>query len=231
MNVKHFQVRTFDRFSSARERHYDTRRSWQSRTSAWKSTWTWYSTTARNRTTWTGKWRSGALSDAHSQPNSDSSGHPVCSASISVRLNLMSELRVQIAPRVFRVVDFAVYRDTRPEGRYAKEPAFTVVEILSPDDRYGRLSHRHEDYRRWGVPHVWVVDPQLKRLTSTPKRACSSFLRCASPNSISNSPRRNFSKTSDRILRAARFIFPFVRAICPFPAVSSSSRGLYACRG
>ncbi|MGA2878870.1 MAG: Uma2 family endonuclease [Bryobacteraceae bacterium] len=80
------------------------------------------------------------------------------------RLILMSELRVQIQPRRFRVVDFAVYRDTRPEGRYAINPAFVVVEIISPDDRYGRLTERLEDYRHWGVPHVWLVDPQLKRL-------------------------------------------------------------------
>ena len=80
------------------------------------------------------------------------------------RLILMSELRVQIEPRRFRVVDFAVYRDARPEGRYATNPAFVVVEIISPDDRYGRLTHRLEDYRRWGVPHVWMIDPELKRL-------------------------------------------------------------------
>ena len=81
-----------------------------------------------------------------------------------VRLILMSELRVQIEPRRFRVIDFAVYRDVRPEGRYATTPAFVAIEIISPDDRYGRLTHRLEDYRRWGVPHVWLVDPELKRL-------------------------------------------------------------------
>jgi Uma2 family endonuclease len=81
-----------------------------------------------------------------------------------VRLILMSELRVRIEPQIFRVVDYAVYRDQRPEGRYATTPAFVVIEIVSPDDRYGRLSHRLEDYRRWGVLHVWLVDPQLKRL-------------------------------------------------------------------
>jgi Uma2 family endonuclease len=80
------------------------------------------------------------------------------------RLILMSELRVQIQPRRFRVVDFAVYRDSRPAGRYASTPAFVAVEIVSPDDRYGRLTERLEDYRHWGVTHVWVVDPQLKRL-------------------------------------------------------------------
>jgi Uma2 family endonuclease len=86
------------------------------------------------------------------------------SLSKRVRLVMISELRVQIEPRLFRVVDFAVYLDARPEGRYATSPAFVVIEIISPDDRYGRLTHRLEDYRRWGVPHVWLIDPELKRL-------------------------------------------------------------------
>src|ERR1700722_2662048 len=81
-----------------------------------------------------------------------------------VRLILMSELRVRIEPRLFRVVDFAVYLDSRPEGRYATSPAFIAIEIASPDDRHSRLTERLEDYRRWGVPHVWLVDPQRKRL-------------------------------------------------------------------
>ncbi len=80
------------------------------------------------------------------------------------RLFLLPELRVQIEPRLFRVVDFTVYRDALPEGKYGTSPAFVAVEIVSPDDRYGRLTHRLEDYRRWGVPHIWLVDPQLKRL-------------------------------------------------------------------
>ena len=81
-----------------------------------------------------------------------------------VRLILMSELRVRIEEDLFRVIDFAVYRDRRPEGRFATEPAFIAIEIVSPDDNYHNLTQRLEDYRRWGVPHVWLVDPWLKRL-------------------------------------------------------------------
>jgi len=80
------------------------------------------------------------------------------------RLLLLPEIRVRVQPRLFRVIDLAVYRDLRPEGRYATTPAFVAIEIVSRDDRYGRLTHRLEDYRRWGVPHVWLVDPELKRL-------------------------------------------------------------------
>jgi Uma2 family endonuclease len=80
------------------------------------------------------------------------------------KLELLPELRVRIEPEVFRVVDLAIYRDRRPEGRYATEPAFIAIEIVSPDDNYNNLTQRLEDYRRWGVPHVWLVDPWLKRL-------------------------------------------------------------------
>jgi len=79
-------------------------------------------------------------------------------------LVLMSELRVRILPDVFRVIDFAAYRERRPEGRFATTPALVAIEIVSPDDNYHNLTQRLEDYRRWGVPHVWLVDPWLKRL-------------------------------------------------------------------
>jgi Uma2 family endonuclease len=46
----------------------------------------------------------------------------------------------------------------------ASSPAYIAIEIASPDDRRGRLKERLEDYRRWGVPHVWLVDPQRKCL-------------------------------------------------------------------
>jgi hypothetical protein len=26
------------------------------------------------------------------------------------------------------------------------------------------LSHRLEDYRRWGVAHIWLIDPELQHL-------------------------------------------------------------------
>ena len=81
-----------------------------------------------------------------------------------VRLELLPELRVRIEPRLFRVVDLAIYRDRRPEGRFGTTPAFIAIEIVSPDDNYHNLTQRLEDYRRWGVPHVWLIDPWLKRL-------------------------------------------------------------------
>lgn len=77
---------------------------------------------------------------------------------------MMSGLRMRVRPRLFRIVDFAIYFGSSPEGRYATAPAFVTLEIISPDDCFVEVTHRLEDYRRWGVPHVWLVDPQRKRL-------------------------------------------------------------------
>lgn len=77
---------------------------------------------------------------------------------------LMTGLRLQIEPRLFRIVDFAIYLGAKLEGRYADRPAFAMAEIVAPEDSFTSVIRRLEDYRRWGVPHIWVVDPQVKRL-------------------------------------------------------------------
>jgi Uma2 family endonuclease len=81
-----------------------------------------------------------------------------------VPLTLLTEPRLQIESDLYRVADVAVYQGPRPEGRYGTTPPYIAIEIVSPDDRYNDLTERLEDYRRWGVPHVWLVDPQRKRL-------------------------------------------------------------------
>jgi Uma2 family endonuclease len=39
-----------------------------------------------------------------------------------------------------------------------------AVEILSPDDRMTAVRAKLEEYRAWGVPHVWLPDPRERRL-------------------------------------------------------------------
>ena len=80
------------------------------------------------------------------------------------RVKLMTGLRVRIAPLHFRIVDFAIYVGAKLEGRYADRPAHAICEIIATDDSFTSVITRLEDYRRWGVPHIWVVDPQVKRL-------------------------------------------------------------------
>ena len=75
-----------------------------------------------------------------------------------------SELRVPVAPRKYRIVDLAVYAHQEPVEELPTELPLVVIEIVSPDDRFEELMNRLEEFRAWGVPHVWLVDPGLRRI-------------------------------------------------------------------
>jgi Uma2 family endonuclease len=51
------------------------------------------------------------------------------------------------------------------ETTFAKEPPLVAIEVLSPNDSLGKLSRRVKDQLRFGVPLVWVLDPQACNVT------------------------------------------------------------------
>jgi Uma2 family endonuclease len=73
------------------------------------------------------------------------------------------ELRLRVASGRYRVADLAIFTQ-RPTGRMPSEAPLVIVEILSPDDRWRDLLARFADYNELGVAHIWVVDPELRRL-------------------------------------------------------------------
>jgi len=75
------------------------------------------------------------------------------------------EVRMKVAPDVYRVPDFSVFAGRRPEQQVPDQPPLVVVEILSKDDRYSELMQKLEQYREWGVRHIWVIDPLTKRFS------------------------------------------------------------------
>jgi len=79
-------------------------------------------------------------------------------------LRCFPELRVRLGPKRYRVADLAVYAGGEPAERYPSSPPLVIVEILSPDDRYTEILDKLEDYRRWGVAHIWFVDPSRGKL-------------------------------------------------------------------
>ena len=89
--------------------------------------------------------------------------------SIFVRLNrqfpvhVASELRLRISPEVVRIADVCVFAPDPPAQRHPTSPPLIVIEIVSPDDRHDDIVTKLDEYARWGVPHVWLVDPQLRK--------------------------------------------------------------------
>ena len=39
-----------------------------------------------------------------------------------------------------------------------------AIEILSPEDRVARLIPKLDEYRRWGITHIWVIDPETRKV-------------------------------------------------------------------
>ena len=75
------------------------------------------------------------------------------------------ELRLRLEARVFRVPEVCVFAGAPPKEEVPSDPPLLAIEILSKDDRHYNLMEKLEEYRVWGVPNIWVVDPLLKRLS------------------------------------------------------------------
>jgi len=73
------------------------------------------------------------------------------------------ELRLRVAPGKYRIADLVVYAHQEPVEELPTQVPLVVIEIVSPDDRYDELMKKLEEYRTWGVPHIWLADPALGR--------------------------------------------------------------------
>lgn len=73
------------------------------------------------------------------------------------------EIRVQVRPNRFRVPDVVIVRGGRPAGRIITTPPEVAVEVLSPEDRAAEVQDKIDDYLRFGVATVWLIDPERQR--------------------------------------------------------------------
>jgi Uma2 family endonuclease len=80
-------------------------------------------------------------------------------------IHVFPELRVQVTPTRFRVPDISV-TTRKVRGRILREPPFLCIEVLSPEDRAGRIQRKIDDYLAFGVRYVWLIDPGQKRAWS-----------------------------------------------------------------
>lgn len=97
-------------------------------------------------------------------------------------IHVFAEMRVQVSPRRFCIPDIAVTTQ-KIRGRILTEPPFICIEVLSPEDRASRLEDKIDDYLKFGVPHIWVLDPRTKRAwsyTAGGKREATTLLATTS---------------------------------------------------
>jgi Uma2 family endonuclease len=78
-------------------------------------------------------------------------------------LYVLPELRHRLTANRFRIPDVAVF-EGEPAEQVPSSPPFLAIEVLSPDDRVGYIVPKLEELRQWGVPNIWVADPEDRKL-------------------------------------------------------------------
>jgi Uma2 family endonuclease len=78
------------------------------------------------------------------------------------KVDAIQEQRIRLSPTRFRIPDVCVFWRDLPIEQVFTKPPLICIEVLSPEDRHGRMEERMEDFRRFGVAHLWVIDPKTQ---------------------------------------------------------------------
>jgi Uma2 family endonuclease len=71
----------------------------------------------------------------------------------------IQEQRTRLGSGNVRIPDVSVWAREVPTQPVFTQPQLIAIEVLSPEDRQSKVQERIEDFRQFGVPHIWIVDP------------------------------------------------------------------------
>ena len=90
-------------------------------------------------------------------------GHLLRELAPRLGIRVVSEIRIQINPRRYRVADLAVWRAGNIGKRIPTVAPFLAIEILSTEDRMIRVQPKIQEYLSIGVERIWLIDPAEKQ--------------------------------------------------------------------
>ena len=76
-------------------------------------------------------------------------------------LAALCALRVRVHPSRVLIPDVVVSEMPLPEEEVFTSPPY-LCEVMSPDDTFAALQERLDEYLKFGVTNVWVIDPFYK---------------------------------------------------------------------
>ncbi len=91
---------------------------------------------------------------------------------LSIRVITEQRLRVQntIGEKRYRIPDVCIVRTPFEHEEVLTRPPYLAIEILSADDRVADTLLKTSDYSRFGIQHVWIIDPVVEKLFSADSR-------------------------------------------------------------
>ena len=78
------------------------------------------------------------------------------------RIRSIQEQRTKVASTKVRIPDVCVFSRDVPIEQVFTKPQLIAIEVLSPEDRRSRIEARMSNFREFGVPNLWVVDPETR---------------------------------------------------------------------
>jgi Uma2 family endonuclease len=76
-------------------------------------------------------------------------------------MEVLPEQRVQVSGKRFRIPDVTFLRAS--DERIVTSPPFICIEVLSKDDTMYYMQEKIDDYLRFGVPYIWIINPLIKK--------------------------------------------------------------------
>jgi Uma2 family endonuclease len=84
------------------------------------------------------------------------------SRELSWDIHVYPEQRIRIRAGKYMLPDLCIVSGPEPEHQVFGEPPLLVIETLSPDDRLIRVNKKVQQWLNFGVPYVWVIDPETR---------------------------------------------------------------------
>ncbi len=75
---------------------------------------------------------------------------------------------VERGPDTVRGPDVMLFEDASAveevDEKYGEKPPVLAVEVLSPNDTYGKIARRLQEQERFGTRLIWVLDPDARNI-------------------------------------------------------------------
>ncbi len=75
------------------------------------------------------------------------------------KIMVVVEQRVQVSPTRFRIPDVSILPGDYSGDPIVRVPPLVCIEVLSKDDTLRSIRDKVDDYLKFGVEHVWILDP------------------------------------------------------------------------
>jgi Uma2 family endonuclease len=75
------------------------------------------------------------------------------------KINVVTEYRTRTSRTRVRLPDLCVVRRGEPVEQVRVTAPLLCIEILSPEDRPGRVMKRLDDFVKMGAQNLWILDP------------------------------------------------------------------------